>query len=53
MEEMTYSVNTLIFEEQERKSLDAIQEVEVEIRLAELEECLQRLKLQRDEIRRG
>ena len=53
MEELTSSVTTLSFEEREQKALAAIQEVEADIRLAELEERLQCLKLQRDEIRRG
>ena len=53
MDELTSSFTMLSFEEREKRTKQAIEEVEADIQLAELEECLERLQDQRDLLRKG
>ena len=53
MDELTSSFTTLSFEEPEKRTKQTIEEVEADIRLAELEECLERLQDHRDQLRKG
>ena len=50
--ELTASFSTMTFEEREKRTKEAIEEVEAELRLADLEAKLQNLRDERDKLRR-
>ena len=52
VDDITNSLHTLSFEEREKRTLEAIEDVDAKIHLAELEERLSKLKEQRDSRRR-
>ena len=53
VEDLTSSLHVFSFEEREKRTREEIQEIEAELRLAELVEHLQRLKEGKDSICRG